>query len=61
MMTIIAYLSICIDVDYTNGIRFITNSKELKLQNSLKQSNVHKNSRVVMVVVTHGGHLLDNK
>lgn len=49
--------SLCADVDYTHGIRLITNSKELKLSNSLKQSNVYKNSRVVMVVVTHGGHL----
>lgn len=53
--------SLYTDVDYTNGIRLLANARELRLHNSLRQSNVNKNSRVVMVVVTHGGHLLEHQ
>ena len=49
------------DIGHFHGIKLITGSKELKLENSLIDSGVEKNSRVALVVTTYGGHLLKHK
>ena len=55
---LILYCCLYTDIGHFNKIKLIAGSRELSLENSLVDSGVEKNSRVALVVTTHGGHLL---
>ena len=47
------------DIGHFHRIKLIAGSHELVSENSLVDSGVGKNSRVALVVTTHGGYYLE--